>query len=496
MTTIEKNHKLLDIKDFSLAFKDQSLRHEIYKKADLEIAPGEIVGIVGPSGSGKSVLVRSIFNAWEQQNAEVRGQINFYSGDQTHQLLPAKRGLNHRIYGKEISLIFQEPKEALDPLSTCRKQIKRLLSKHGFLKSHSFNELVEPLLKRLQLQENNILDKYPHELSGGQAQRIMILMAISTKPSLLIADEPTTSLDSINQKEVLDILKELNQNHGTAILMISHNSMIMSYLGAKMYQLLDRQLTNHGSYKREKELPFSPTPTSTSVTLEVKELTFSYNPKVPILQNISFLMYKGEKLGLVGLSGSGKSTLAKILAGLLPSNGSCQPLYKPGEIQMVFQHPGQVLDPSQSVISVMKEALLIAGVKQKKNRLEKATELLRRVGLVEKLYDLHPHQLSGGQKQRLCIARSLVNAPKILLADEAISSLDERIKHEILLLLNSLVEQNNMSLLYISHDIKSVTQLCSRILVIEEGKLVLDTPSTSIEHSENPLLAKLLESEL
>ncbi|MGB0430435.1 MAG: ABC transporter ATP-binding protein [Bacteroidia bacterium] len=486
---------ILQISDFSLSFGGPKNRQCILNNAYLTINKGQIVGLVGPSGSGKSVLAKSIFNAWQFEKVHQSGSITFYDNEKPVSLINKKRGAHQHIYGKKLGMIFQEPQLAFNPVLRCGKQIIEVAQKHLCLKQNEALNKVTEAIKTLGLNAET-LRAFPHELSGGQLQRLMIAMAIITKPQLIVADEPTTSLDSVSQKQILDILIELNKTHGTALLMITHDPKVLTYLQAKTYELKQSRLTEakNSNYNNLTEIELIKP--KNELALEINNISFYYNKSQTILNDISLRLKKGEILGIVGSSGCGKSTLAKILCGLEQGNTLPIPTYEKGKIQLIFQQPGSALDPSQRAYSAITEALKVAGLKPKAERKKRADAILNEVGFPLDHGQKYPYQLSGGQKQRLCIARALCSSPKILICDEAVSSLDAYLKQQIIELLIKLCKTQGLSIIFISHDIDLVINNCHRTLVMEKAKIADEIIGNNIAKSKTVALQKLLEARL
>lgn len=493
-----KVRQLLKIKDFSLGFKNKKDFVKIFNNVNLAIREGQIVGLLGNSGCGKSVIAKSIFNAWHNEMVVTQGQISFFDLDQEKILLPAKKGAHHQIYGSQIAMVFQEPSLAFNPVFTCYNQIFEVAKKHLLLSDQEIAIEIAALAKKLGLEKCDFESAYPHEISGGQLQRLMILMAIITKPKLLVADEPTTSLDTISQKQVLEIFKHLNSTNGTSILIVTHDYKVMKYLNAETYLVKNKSIERKESFDGTEDLITFENEISLEKTnaIKLEKTSFSYN-KEPVLNNIELELKTNEVLGVVGPSGCGKSTLAKLLVGLIADKPALEPKYSMGEIQIIFQHPGAALDPSQKAFSAITEALWVKGLKPKSQRKEKAQSLLKQVGLDEAHFDKFPHQLSGGQKQRLCIARALASKPKILICDEAVSSLDEALKEKIINLLLGLRKQYGLSIIFISHDISIVEKISQRIIVMDNGEIAeLGTPDELLANPKSDTLKKLIESSL
>ena len=469
---------LLEIKNFSLSFKGKERDHLVYENACLSVGVGETIGLLGPSGSGKSALAKAIFNGLRSSESQSSGVITFL--DQTGkptQLFPAKVGRNHHIYGQDICMVFQEPSLAFNPVLTIGHQIAEVIVKHQRIDKSRARDLTLSAMEKVGLNDPAHLKKYPHELSGGQLQRFMLLMAVVNEPKLLVADEPTTSLDSIHQKEVLDLLRE-RQRQGTALLIISHDVGVLKYLNAQIYKVNEYKIAPYGPKPSLNISIENRAKKKGALVLDVEISHIKYRDFLAV-GAIDFQLKSNEILGIVGPSGCGKSTLAKGICGLLPLSGSVSPTYPKGKIQMIFQHPGAALDPTQSIGNAVMEALKVSGVRNKKIRRSKCEALFNQVGLAHTYMGHYPHQMSGGMKQRACIARALATSPKVLICDEAVSSLDADLKVKIVNLLISLSRDHDMSLIFISHDLALVEQLCNRILVMDKGVIVDEVESVS-----------------
>jgi len=464
-----EGNTLLEVKDLSISFEGKEEEHVIYKNANLTIQKGETIGLLGPSGSGKSVLAKTIFNVAPRQLQHHSGSISFHSDSGNHQLFPAKKGKNHRIYGAHISMVFQEPSLAFNPVISIGKQVIEVVRKHQGIGKKEAAALIQQELPKFNLDGKGYLAKYPHQLSGGQLQRLMILMATVNKPDLLIADEPSTSLDTITQKQVLDLLIGLREQ-GTALLVITHDLKVLRYLKAHILEVKEHGLSPYTSVTSSQHT-IAKSALGDSIALKGEGINVRFKD-LKAVDNVDFQLKHKEVLGIVGPSGCGKSTLSKAICSLVPHSGSLSPKYPTGKVQMIFQHPGSALDPLQKIGNAVNEALRVSGIRDKKVRRAKTEALFDQVGLPLKFYGYRPFQLSGGLKQRACIARALATSPEVLICDEAVSSLDATLKWQIAKLLVSLAQKQGMSLLFISHDIELVSTICHRVLVMDEGKVV------------------------
>ena len=516
----------------------------ILKNISFDLKKNEILGFVGESGSGKSITAFSIINLLRSKNITKTGTIN-YNGNFIESL--GSKGFE-KIRGNEISIIFQEPMSSLNPSMKCGEQILEIILNHNLISLKKGKNKVLELIKKVQLIESEIVyGKYPHQLSGGQQQRIMIAMAIACDPKVLIADEPTTSLDGIVKKEIINLLKSIQKETEMSIIFISHDLHLVSKIAEKIIVLNKGEIVELGSSHqifnnpkklytklllnarpprnvRPARLPTNEKNINTSLIskkerveahnnlyqhdpiLKIGNLGFSYEDK-KVLNNVSFNLFKGETLGLIGESGSGKSTIAKSILNLnrfdkgqIIYNKKCIKTYNNTEfrrkIQLVFQDPYSSLNPEISIgYSIMEPMLAHKLYKTKKESKEKVISLLKQVNLIESDFNKFPYQFSGGQRQRIVIARALALNPEILICDESVSALDVTIQAQILNLLNQLKEKYSITILFISHDLSVVKYMSDRIIILNNGKIeeVNETDQLFLEpkkdYTKNLLLA-------
>lgn len=516
----------------------------ILKNISFDLKKNEILGFVGESGSGKSITAFSIINLLRSKNITKTGTIN-YNGNFIESL--GSKGFE-KIRGNEISIIFQEPMSSLNPSMKCGEQILEIILNHNLISLKKGKNKVLELIKKVQLIESEIVyGKYPHQLSGGQQQRIMIAMAIACDPKVLIADEPTTSLDGIVKKEIINLLKSIQKETEMSIIFISHDLHLVSKIAEKIIVLNKGEIVELGSSHqifnnpkklytklllnarpprnvRPARLPTNEKNINTSLIskkerveahnnlyqhdpiLKIENLGFSYEDK-KVLNNVSFNLFKGETLGLIGESGSGKSTIAKSILNLnrfdkgqIIYNKKCIKTYNNTEfrrkIQLVFQDPYSSLNPEISIgYSIMEPMLAHKLYKTKKESKEKVISLLKQVNLIESDFNKFPYQFSGGQRQRIVIARALALNPEILICDESVSALDVTVQAQILNLLNQLKEKYSITILFISHDLSVVKYMSDRIIILNNGKIeeVNETDQLFLEpkkdYTKNLLLA-------
>ena len=516
----------------------------ILKNISFDLKKNQILGFVGESGSGKSITAFSIINLLRSKNITKTGTIN-YNGNFIESL--GSKGFE-KIRGNEISIIFQEPMSSLNPSMKCGEQILEIILNHNLISLKKGKNKVLELIKKVQLIESEIVyGKYPHQLSGGQQQRIMIAMAIACDPKVLIADEPTTSLDGIVKKEIINLLKSIQKETKMSIIFISHDLHLVSKIAEKIIVLNKGEIVELGSSHqifnnpkklytklllnarpprnvRPARLPTNEKNINTSLIskkerveahnnlyqhdpiLKIENLGFSYEDK-KVLNNVSFNLFKGETLGLIGESGSGKSTIAKSILNLnrfdkgqIIYNKKCIKTYNNTEfrrkIQLVFQDPYSSLNPEISIgYSIMEPMLAHKLYKTKKESKEKVISLLKQVNLIESDFNKFPYQFSGGQRQRIVIARALALNPEILICDESVSALDVTVQAQILNLLNQLKEKYSITILFISHDLSVVKYMSDRIIILNNGKIeeVNETDQLFLEpkkdYTKNLLLA-------
>lgn len=510
-----KTSKLLSVKNLCISIS----KIPILKNISFELNSNEILGFVGESGSGKSITAFSIINLFNSKNIIKTGSINF-DGKPIDSLSFIDF---EKIRGNEISIIFQEPMSSLNPSMKCGEQVIEIILNHESISTEKAKNRVIDLLKKVQLNDPEIVyNKYPHQLSGGQQQRIMIAMAISCNPKILIADEPTTSLDGIVKKGIISLLKSIQKETKMSIIFISHDLPLVSKIAKKIIVLNKGKIVETGTSNqifkspkklytklllnarppkniRPKRLPTNENNIAkpvliskqerikthakiyqSSPILKIKNLEFSYNNN-KVLNDVSFDLYKGETLGLVGESGSGKSTIAKSILNLNDFNKG-QILYKENDIkkinkkdfrkniQLIFQDPFSSLNPEISIGYSIIEPMLSHGIYGTKiESKEKAISLLEQVKLNKSDFNKFPHQFSGGQRQRIVIARALALNPKILICDESVSSLDVSIQAQVLNLLNDLKETFSFTFLFISHDLSVVKYMSDRVIILNKG---------------------------
>ncbi len=486
--------KLLELSDFSLYIKENKILDAI----NLCIGRGEIVSVVGESGSGKTMLAKSILNIVKGKHFRREGRILLEG--KSIEALPDDQMI--KIRGKSIGMIFQEPLSYMNPTMKVGKQLTEPLTKHCEINYKEAVEKLKLLLDKLKINDlKDYLNKYPHELSGGMAQRGMIASTASCLPKIIIADEPTSSLDSITQRSITELLKSMSYDFGISVLFITHDLSLADKIGQRVIVLGKGRVAEEG---QTKDVFINPKSEAASrLTASVLKNAYEYGGKrvyedkdiliriaavdkhysnntCNVLTDISLNLYKGETVGLVGESGCGKSTLARLIARITkPSAGKI--LYRdedifesinyPQKVQMIFQNPFLSLDPHMKVGDIV-----IEGVRKKHFRKKEALDLIKlyleRVGLEGEISTRYPQQLSGGQCQRVSIARALIMKPELIVLDEPTSCLDTVSQAQILELFRKLKVESKTGYLFISHNIRLLAHICDRIAVMYKGKII------------------------
>lgn len=524
---------LLSVKNLNISISN----FNILKNISFDLKKNQILGFVGESGSGKSITAFSIINLLNAKNLEKKGKIIF-NGNRIDSISDKKF---EKIRGSQISMIFQEPMSSLNPSMKCGNQVLEILLKHKNLNSKEGSIHVLNLFSKVKLKNpKSIFEKFPHELSGGQQQRVMIAIAISCNPKILIADEPTTSLDGIVKKEIISLLKEIQKETKMSIIFVSHDLNLVSKFANNIIVLNNGVIVESGTSskifinpenKYTKLLLSSRTPKkgrpvrlpteenkltkyplitkkerdkrhqkiySNEPILMVKNLSFSYGEGL-LLSNLSFNLFKGETLGLIGESGSGKSTVVKCILNLND--------YKKGEIfykkidikkynnkdfrksiQLVFQDPYSSLNPEIKIGNSIMEPMIAHKIyKNKKEKTSKVYQLLEDVGLQKNDFGKYPKEFSGGQRQRIVIARALSLNPDILICDESVSALDMSVQAQVLNLLNNLKDKFSFTFLFISHDLSVIRYMTDRVVVLNKG--VIEEINETDKVFKNPVRA-------
>lgn len=485
-------NNLLEINNLTIGFPSRDGMHTVVDHVNLSIRKGEIVGIVGESGSGKSMTSLAIMGLLSEEARIMDGSIRL--NDQ--ELLTMSREERRRIQGSRMSMIFQEPMTSLNPVMKIGAQVGESLKLHTDLDKDTIHKKVLEVLDSVGLMDpEGLAEKYPHQLSGGMRQRVMIAMAIINHPDLIIADEPTTALDVTVQAQILNLLKKIHKDTGSSILFISHDlnvikevcqRVIVMYQGIVVEEGDVHQVLRHPKHDYTRKLVASmpdqvKKDVKSDVLLHVSDLNVYYKEskrlfsdkkeRKHVVHNMSFDLYDGEILGVVGESGCGKSTLAKTIVGLNTEYDGTIEMdgLKP---QMVFQDPFSSLNPARKIGWIMEEPLKLKGMKDKKQRKEMVLQMLSDIGLDASFANRYARELSGGQRQRISIGLALMRGEKLIIADEPVSALDVTVQSQILSLLIKLHEEKKLTYMFISHDLNIVRHMCHRVIVMYLGQIV------------------------
>jgi peptide/nickel transport system ATP-binding protein len=560
--------QLLKIDQLNISFSTENGTVHAVQDLQLQVMKGETVGIVGESGSGKSITSLAIMGLLPSNGKINEGSI-VYRDKQQHlqQLTSLKEKLFQYLRGNEISMIFQEPMTSLNPVHTCGMQVAEVMMWHQKISFETAKKRTLQLFEQVMLPRvEEMFKSYPHQLSGGQKQRVMIAMAIACKPQLLIADEPTTALDVTVQKTILELLKSLQQEYQMGMIFITHDLGVVAQIAQKVIVMYKGKTVEQGNVNQILHAPVHPytqglisckppvdsrperlltvsdfmgDASNSAVIknieaaerqamhqqlyakeplLQVQDLTTSFitkkgllKPSVSIVHavnQVSFNVYKGETLGLVGESGCGKSTLGRSILRLIePTSGKIiynnRNLLGLGaedmrvmrrKMQLIFQDPFSSLNPRLTVGQAIAEPIEVHGIAKSKEEIRaKVLKLLLRVGLSEQHYDRYPHEFSGGQRQRIGIARTLAVEPEFIVCDESVSALDVSVQAQVLNLLNELKHEFALTYIFISHDLSVVKYMCDSVVVMQKGKVAeLSEADELYAHPQSDYTKKLI----
>ena len=517
---------MIKIENLSVAFEGT----EVVKNVTLELKDGEILGVVGESGSGKSVTALTMMGLVSETAQITSGRILFDDVVLREAGKPLDKALYRKYQGAEMSMVFQEPMTSLNPTLRVGKQVEEMLRLHTDLTGEEIRTRVLETFEAVGLKKvKEVYASYPHQLSGGMRQRVMIAMAVILHPDLIVADEPTPALDVTIQNQIMELLREINEKEQNAMLFITHDLNLARRICHRVAVMKDGRVVEQGrtadifehpkeeytrklieavpsrlkkrvsvmerlyperygekpgekneenSEEREKGIPKIAAVRDLSVYYrDGNRNPFSKKKQHCVVEGASFDIYKGESLGLVGESGCGKTSLSKAILGMNPLIS--------GEIkletirpQMIFQDPYSSLNPTKTIGWLLEEPLRAVGKLDEslamtaEDRRAAAYDMLHKVGLEDKYFGRKPSQLSGGQRQRISIGQALITGPGLIVADEPVSALDVTIQAQIMELMQKLQEEMQLSYLFISHDINVVYKMCDRIMVMKEGKIV------------------------
>jgi peptide/nickel transport system ATP-binding protein len=527
---------LLSIKNLRVKFRiDRKNSFDALKGISFDVMPNQTVALVGESGSGKSVTSLAILGLLPKENATVdkASRIEFEGKN----LLELNNAQKRELRGAKISMIFQEPMSSLNPVFTVGYQIEEVLKEHMGLSGKASSDKAIALLKEVGIPSaEERVNYYPHQMSGGQQQRVMIAMAIACEPKLLIADEPTTALDVTIQKQILDLIADLQKKHGMSVLFVTHDLAVVADIADRVVVMRNGDIKEQGAAKdvfsnpkddytkallacrpvvdsRPKRLPVIDdfmagradamrleqrsrgVKESDPVVLEVKGLCKDFYSRDGLFgkktfnaaKDVSFKLRKGKTLGLVGESGSGKTTVGLTLMRLHDATkgeawfdgknilAMTEKEFLPYKkrIQIIFQNPYASLNPRFTVGQIIMEPMIVHSIgSSAEDRAKRVFELLAKVGLPEMSFYKYPHEFSGGQRQRIAIARCLTMKPDILICDESVSALDVSVQAQVLNLLQDLQDEFGLSFIFISHDLAVVKYMSDEVMVMSEGNVV------------------------
>ncbi|KXG87217.1 ABC transporter ATP-binding protein [Agrobacterium bohemicum] len=548
---------VLSVQNLTTSFMVDGEWKSVVRDLSFEVKAGETVAIVGESGSGKSVTSLSIMRLLDKHSSRIEGKVLL--GER--EILAISEKEMRTVRGNDVAMIFQEPMTSLNPVFTIGRQISEVLTRHkGMNKAQARAETIRLLEKVRIPNAQTRFDEYPHQFSGGMRQRVMIAMALASRPKLLIADEPTTALDVTIQGQILDLIKQLQEEEGMAVLFITHDMGVVAEIadrtivmfrgdqvetgetadvfhsgqhpytrallaavpklgsmeGHKWPLRFPRVDMASGEISDAKEVSNTVESGMTPV-LSVKNLVTRFDicsgllgratGAVHAVENVSFDLFQGETLSLVGESGCGKSTTGRSIARLVePRSGqvtldgfnvlTLDPVALRNmrrSVQMIFQDPFSSLNPRMTVGYAVAEPMIKHKIASSSQAKQLATDLLERVGLSASMMDRYPHEFSGGQRQRIAIARALALNPKVIIADESVSALDVSIKAQVCNLLLDLQEQFKIAFLFISHDMAVVERVSHRVAVMYLGEIVEIGPRASIfANPQHPYTKKLM----
>ena len=500
---------------------------DIVKDVSFQVAPGEIVGVVGESGSGKTMATRAIIRLLPAAIRYIAGSILFKDRD----VLGLSARELRRLRGREVGAVFQEPMTSLNPAMPIGRQLEEGLILQTDHTPAQRRQMIPAMLEAVGIGEpTRALTAYPHEYSGGMRQRIMLASVMLLKPALLIADEPTTALDAIVQRDVMELMLNLTRAEGTAVLLISHDLPMVARYADRVIVMQQGAIVEQGrtsdiigqpaqdyTCKLLSSLPFRgparALPAADPI-VSVRDLVVDYPGRRTFLKQgaakralhgISLDVRAGEIVALVGGSGSGKTTLGRTIAGLVPATGG-EILFEGRRIdvrsrdyrlncQMVFQDPYSSLDPRLTIRALVEEGLRLVAEVSPSGKRQRALEVLDEVGLPARFADRYPHELSGGQRQRAAIARAIVRRPRFVIADEPVSALDVTVRAQVLALLSDLQQRYGFSCLFISHDLGVVEQVADRVIVLEHGRIVEQGDRNAVfDHPQHPYTRRLLSA--
>ncbi len=518
---------VLNLKGLTVRLPKGADRKNAIEDISFSVGAGEIVCVVGESGSGKSVTAQAVMGLLPRE-LQVAGGTAELQGEDT---LTANPNRLRDLRGTKMAMIFQEPMTALNPVTRVGEQISEMLEIHTDLTTTERRKRAIEIMKDVHLPDpERMVDSFPHQLSGGQRQRIMIAMALVLDPALLIADEPTTALDVTTQAQILKLVKEMQESHGTGVLFITHDFGVVAEIADRIVVMQHGRIIEQGPRDQVLQNPAQPytqmlmaavpsmkppkrAPVEGDAAITVTRLNKIYGRQgwlskdriVHAAKDIDLHVKRGETLGIVGESGSGKSTVARCIARLIePTSGTInlqgteiatmkesQLRAIRSRVQIVFQDPYRSLNPRRTIGQSLVEAPMNFGI-SREDAVREAQDLMSLVGLQPDALERYPHQFSGGQRQRICIARALAVKPDILIADEAVSALDVSVQAQVLELLDDIRDKYNLAMLFITHDLRVAAQICDRLIVMQNGVVVEQGPTLDVYSNPTEEYTQLL----
>ena len=525
---------VLSLRDLTVSVRGQNGLVPLINEISFDLRRGETLAIAGESGSGKSITSLAIMRLLPPAVRITSGSISL--GGQMLSALPEAE--MRLVRGNRVAMIFQEPMTSLNPMMSIGAQLIEAIRAHSRLSRQEARAEAIAALKAVRLSDpTRRMRQYPHELSGGMRQRVMIAMALALKPEVLIADEPTTALDVTVQREVLELLRDLQAEQGTAILLITHDMGVVAEMADRVVIMRSGRVVETGDVRQIFAAPAQnytrellaavprmgqggvsqPRP-DTAIVADLREVKVGFDIRGGILnrvthrvhavEGVNFDIRAGETFSLVGESGCGKSTIARAIVGLVPHQGQ---INIAGQMvgtmtaamrrrlstaaQIVFQDPMSSLDPRMTVGDQIAEPLLIHGDHDAVSRRARAADLMQKVGLTAAQLDNYPHEFSGGQRQRICIARALALTPKLLVADESVAALDVSVQARVLALLQSLKKEFGIAMLFISHDMAVVENISDRVGVMHRGQIVeIGSRAQVFSNPQHPYTRRLMDA--
>ena len=512
---------ILDARNVGVDFKVEGGTVNAVRDVSFQLHKGETIALVGESGSGKSVTARTLMKLLTKRATILPQTQITLSGKDVVKMGDREM---RKLRGNDIAMIFQEPMSSLNPVYTIGQQICEIIHLHNRVSRQEAMNRAEKLLEEVQIPDPRArLNQFPHQLSGGQRQRVMIAMALANRPEVLIADEPTTALDVTVQAQILNLIKDLKDKYGMAVILITHDLTIVRQFSEYVYVMQNGRVQEHNETEALFANPqhaytkhlLASEPKGTALpladgehetVLEGKEVKVTFTLKrggffkpdffdLKAVDNLDIKLMRHETLGIVGESGSGKTTFGQALIRLIGNQGgqiwfdgeridgrdrkAMRPLRS--RMQIVFQDPFASLNPRMSIRQIIEEGLVVNGIGENRNdRIDRVRQALRDAGLPDNILQRFPHEFSGGQRQRIAIARAIALEPEFILLDEPTSALDLSVQAQIIDLLRKLQDERGLSYLFISHDLKVVRALCHRVMVMQHGKIVEQGPVSEV----------------